>query len=216
MKEEPLVLDNLVIGYHRRGEEIRVAGPLNETIRPGEFVCLIGRNGTGKSTLLRTLCGIIPPLSGTMRVPKHIAVVLTEKPHTKMFTVEDMVAMGRTPYTNFWGRLSAEDKKVVDAAIRRVGIEDLKDRKMGTLSDGERQKVMIAKALAQETPAILLDEPTAFLDYPSKSDLFHLLHELAHDERKVILASTHDLDQARPYADRAILLGEPFEGSVMG
>lgn len=216
MKEEGLVLENLVIGYHRRGEQIRVAGPLNEQVRPGEFVCLIGRNGTGKSTLLRTLCGIIPPLSGTMRVPRHIAVVLTEKPRAKMFSVEDMVAMGRTPYTNFWGRLSAEDKTVVDAAIHRVGIDDLRDRKMGTLSDGERQKVMIAKALAQQTSVILLDEPTAFLDYPSKSELFRLLHELAHDERKVILASTHDLDQARPYADRAILLGEPFEGSVMG
>lgn len=130
--------------------------------------------------------------------------------------VREMVAMGRSPYTGFWGKLSAEDEAAVDAAIEAVGIQPLSRRMVHTLSDGERQKVMIAKALAQQTPVILLDEPTAFLDFPSKVEMLLLLAHLAHDMQKIIFLSTHDLELALQTADRLWLMGKETDGVVIG
>ena len=130
--------------------------------------------------------------------------------------VREMVAMGRSPYTGFWGKLSADDEAAVDTAIAAVGIQFLAQRMVHTLSDGERQKVMIAKALAQQTPVILLDEPTAFLDFPSKVEMLLLLAHLAHDMQKIIFLSTHDLELALQTADRLWLMGKDTDGVVIG
>ncbi|MBO7372406.1 MAG: ABC transporter ATP-binding protein, partial [Bacteroidales bacterium] len=143
-------------------------------------------------------------------------VVLTEKNNLQNMTVEELVGMGRSPYTGFWGRLRDEDKAKVAQAIDLVGIAELRDRMVQTLSDGERQKVMIAKALAQETPIIFLDEPTAFLDYPSKVEILNLLHKLSQEAGKTIFLSTHDLELALRVADKVWLMtkgGEVKTGS---
>ena len=182
-------------------------------------IALTGKNGAGKSTLLRTLSGFLPPLSGKIEImgkplkayretdlAKVIGVVLTERNNLQNMTVEELVGMGRSPYTGFWGRLRAEDKAKVAQAIDLVGIASLADRLVQTLSDGERQKVMIAKALAQETPIIFLDEPTAFLDYPSKVEILNLLHRLSSEAGKTIFLSTHDLELALRVADRVWLM----------
>lgn len=186
--------DNLTIGYHlgRKGEKV-VARGLSATLAGGQLTCLLGRNGSGKSTLLRTLAE---------RWKGEVAVVLTDRVDVKNMTVEEVVGLGRTPYTNFWGMLSAEDKAVVAQSMQQVGIGALARRDFSTLSDGERQKVMIAKALAQQTPLVLLDEPTAFLDYPSKREVMVLLSQLAHEQGKAILLSTHDVELAEQYAPR--------------
>ena len=209
-------LRDLVIGYPGH----KVAGPMNATLQEGELCCLLGANGAGKSTLLRTLAAFQPPLSGEVLLGQReltrissrelsmlVGVVLTERVKPRGVTVRDMVGMGRMPYTNFWGRLTAHDHEQVKVAIEQVGIEALADRQFTTLSDGERQKVMIAKTLAQETPIILLDEPTAFLDFPSKVEMMLLLRRLAHEMGKSIFLSTHDLDLALQTADSLWLLG---------
>ena len=218
-------LRELVIGYPGH----KVAGPLNATLHAGELCCLLGANGAGKSTLLRTLAAFQPSLSGQIflegklladipprQLSTQIGIVLTDRIRTAGTTVRDMVAMGRSPYTNFWGRLTDEDYRHVDEAIRQVGIEALVDRQLATLSDGERQKVMIAKALAQQTPIILLDEPTAFLDFPSKVETMLLLSRLAHDMGKCIFLSTHDLDMALQTADRLWLMGKDEGATAEG
>ena len=132
---------------------------------------------------------------------RQVSIVLTQKPDVQNLTIEEIIGLGRSPYTGFFGRLRAEDRKVVDDAIATMGIEKLRGRMIQTLSDGERQKVMIAKALAQETPVILLDEPTAFLDFPSKAETFQSLQRMAHERDKLILLSTHDLELAVRFAD---------------
>ena len=200
----------LTVGYrgHRVVEDISLSLPC------GRLVCLLGPNGAGKSTLLRTLCGFQPPIAGTMtisgsdittmsaaEVARLVSVVLTDRPLTPSLTAAEMVGMGRAPYTGFWGRLSDDDRRLVSEAMQTVGIDSLATRRMGRLSDGERQKVMIAKALAQHTPVIVLDEPTAFLDYPSKVAVMKTLARLAHDEGKTILMSTHDLELAAQLGD---------------
>jgi iron complex transport system ATP-binding protein len=215
--KESVVLQNLSIGYRTKGKEKVVAKGLDGVIQSGELICLLGRNGVGKSTLLRTLSAFLPPLQGNVllqgkslgdytdqQLSRLIGVVLTEKLQVRNMKVEELVAMGRAPYTGFWGVLSETDRQVVDDAIRQVGVEALRGRLVQSLSDGERQKVMIAKALAQETPVILLDEPTAFLDYPSKKEMFQMLAQLCHEQGKAVLVSTHDLDIALPIADSVI------------
>ena len=214
---ERVVLSSLVIGYP--GHE--VAGPITASLCEGELCCLLGANGAGKSTLLRTLAAFQPALSGEIRIdgrrlsdisPRELStltgIVLTERIRTAGITARDLVAMGRSPYTNFWGRLTEEDYRFVDDAMEQVGITALADRQIAALSDGERQKVMIAKALAQGTPIILLDEPTAFLDFPSKVEVMLLLGRLAHDMGKIIFLSTHDLDLALQTADRLWLMAK--------
>ena len=217
---ETVVLKNLSIGYTQKGNEKVVAQGLNAAINSGELTCLLGCNGVGKSTLLRTLSAFQPALGGDVmlyndrtscllsltsytdkELSHMIGIVLTEKPDVRNMTVEDLVGMGRSPYTGFWGTLTADDKQIVAASIRMVGIEPLQGRMIHTLSDGERQKVMIAKALAQQTPIIYLDEPTAFLDYPSKVEMMQLLRRLAHEQQKTIFLSTHDVELALQLAD---------------
>lgn len=205
-----ITTNRLTVGYrgHRVVEDISLSLPC------GRLVCLLGPNGAGKSTLLRTLCGFQPPIAGTVtisgsdittmsaaEVARLVSVVLTDRPLTPSLTAAEMVGMGRAPYTGFWGRLSDDDRRLVSEAMQTVGIAPLATRRMGRLSDGERQKVMIAKALAQHTPVIVLDEPTAFLDYPSKVAVMKTLARLAHDEGKTILMSTHDLELATQLGD---------------
>ena len=213
-------LKNLSIGYTQKGNEKVVAQGLNAAINSGELTCLLGCNGIGKSTLLRTLSAFQPALGGdvmlftpqtsdikpltsfTDKELSHlIGIVLTEKPDVRNMTTEDLVGMGRSPYTGFWGTLTANDCQIVAEAISMVGIEPLRGRMIHTLSDGERQKVMIAKALAQQTPIIYLAEPTAVLDYPSKVEMMQLLRRLAHQEQKTIFLSTHDVELALQLAD---------------
>ena len=205
-----ITTNRLTVGYrgHRVVEDISLSLPC------GRLVCLLGPNGAGKSTLLRTLCGFQPPIAGTVtisgndittmsaaEVARLVSVVLTDRPLTSSLTAAEMVGMGRAPYTGFWGRLSDDDRRLVSEAMQTVGIAPLATRRMGQLSDGELQKVMIARALAQHTPVIVLDEPTAFLDYPSKVAVMKTLARLAHDEGKTILMSTHDLELAAQLGD---------------
>ena len=205
-----ITTNRLTVGYrgHRVVEDISLSLPC------GRLVCLLGPNGAGKSTLLRTLCGFQPPIAGTVtisgsdittmsaaEVARLVSVVLTDRPLTPSLTAAEMVGMGRAPYTGFWGRLSDDDRRLVSEAMQTVGIAPLATRRMGQLSDGELQKVMIAKALAQHTPVIVLDEPTAFLDYPSKVAVMKTLARLAHDEGKTILMRTHDLELAAQLGD---------------
>ena len=145
---------------------------------------------------------------------RQVSIVLTQKPDVQNLTIEEIIGLGRSPYTGFFGRLRAEDRKVVDDAIATMGIEKLRGRMIQTLSDGERQKVMIAKALAQETPVILLDEPTAFLDFPSKAETFQSLQRMAHERDKLILLSTHDLELAVRFADSLLEVKKAFLQAV--
>lgn len=217
--KETIKIQNLSIGYVGKNDVKVVAKNITATIFSGELTCLLGANGVGKSTLLRTLSAFQPKLDGEIfiegkeisefndkQLSHVISVVLTEKPDIRNMTVDELVGLGRSPYTGFWGTLSKEDKEVVNHAIHLVGIDNLQGRMIQTLSDGERQKVMIAKALAQETPVIYLDEPTAFLDYPSKVEMMQLLFKLSRETDKTIFLSTHDLELALQIADKLWLM----------
>lgn len=208
-------LHNVSTGYGRRV----VASGLNACLHQGEMVCLLGANGAGKSTLLRTIGGFQPALAGEVSIDgkptdrlgpdclnRLLSVVLTERIDVAGLTVCDLVGMGRAPYTGFWGTLQADDRRIVDESMRLAGVAELADRQVQSLSDGERQKAVIAKALAQQTPAILLDEPTAFLDYPSKVGTLRLLSRLAHDMQKIVLLSTHDVEMALQLGDKLWLM----------
>lgn len=182
---------------------------LTATIRGGEVTCVLGPNGAGKSTLIRAIMNMDR---------QNIAVVLTDRIDIPNLTVRELVGMGRMPHTGFFGTLSEKDYAIVDKALLSVGCCQLSERYVNTLSDGERQKVMIAKALAQETPAILLDEPTAFLDFPSKVEVMQLLRNLAHKNGKCIFLSTHDINLALKLADclwlmhnETVIQGSPDE-----
>ena len=226
MNSETIILKNLSIGYRKKNSTRIVAESINATIRSGELTCLLGANGVGKSTLLRTLSAFQPKLGGEIvirslesadrsqeietfsdkELSRIIGVVLTEKPDIRNMTVRELVALGRSPYTGFWGTLHEDDWQVVEEAIDAVRIGSLRERMVHTLSDGERQKVMIAKALAQQTPVIFLDEPTAFLDFPSKVEMMQLLRRLAIEAQKTIFLSTHDFELALQVADRLWLM----------
>ena len=212
---------NLTTGYQTRHGIHVVSKNISGRLLPHEFTCLLGPNGAGKSTLLRTLSSFQPPLEGELILGGHplgnysahdlamlVGVVLTERTDVRAMRVRELVSMGRSPYTGFWGALTAEDEEYVEQAMELVGIKDLSRRYVETLSDGERQKVMIAKALCQQTPLIFLDEPTAFLDFPSKVELMLLLARLAHNLDKTIFLSTHDVEIALQTADTLWLLGD--------
>lgn len=217
--EYNIELKNLSTGYRSRKATTFISSGLNAYLRKGELTCLLGPNGAGKSTLLRTLSGFQQPLSGSVEVmgrnisdykpadlSRLIGIVLTDNSRISNMSVKEVVAMGRSPYTGFWGKLSAKDIHLINKCMENTGILQFADRKIQTLSDGERQKVMIAKSMAQETPVILLDEPTAFLDYPSKIQTLLFLRRLAEAQHKAILVSTHDLEHAIRFADNLWLL----------
>lgn len=219
MNKETIKLTDLTIGYRSRKQTTTIANNLNGSFRQGELTSLLGRNGCGKSTLLRTITGFQQKLSGEItlmgRSSDHydireralnISIVTTETTRVQGMTVYDLVAMGRSPHTGFWGTLNAHDKTMIEQSIAMVGMQDYAERELATLSDGEQQKCMIAKAMAQETPVIILDEPTSFLDYPSRVKTISLLSDLAHSQNKTIILSTHDLEQAVKFSDRLWLL----------
>jgi iron complex transport system ATP-binding protein len=207
--------NNLTIGY----EHTVVQRDLSFSLLQGEMVCMLGKNGCGKSTLLRTLAGLQPALSGTFafrlsplasspHTPSPIALVLTERLSLENTTVHDVVAMGRYPYTSFLGGLSHDDERVIALALQQVGLEDAAHTFFNAHSDGEKQRVLIAKAIAQETPIILLDEPTAHLDLPNRIKILQLLRRLAHEQGKTVLISTHELELAIQLSDRILLMSE--------
>ena len=201
---------SLVIGHKGKG----ILPPITAQIDEGSIVALAGPNGSGKTTLFRTLTASLPPISGSINLfgkdlsqynakqrAALFSIVLTEKPDDIFLKVSDIVAAGRYPQLGLLARLRDEDEAVIAKSLKTIGIEHLRDRNFNALSDGEKQKVMIAKALVQDTPIIFLDEPSAFLDYPSKIELIQLLMRLAHDENKTILFSSHDLELLIRYCD---------------
>lgn len=217
-----LYASNLSIGYNSKGRgATSLHENLNLELKAGELTFLLGPNGAGKSTLIRTLVGFQPKLGGEVTIngrsidgyseleySKLVSVVLTERSSVGGMTVRELVGLGRYPHIGFFGILRRKDRQVVETAIEQVGISHLAGKYVSELSDGERQKAMIAKALAQETPVVVLDEPTAFLDLPSKIEVMVLLHELANNTNKSILLSTHDLELALQLADRIWLLSK--------
>jgi iron complex transport system ATP-binding protein len=201
---------NLCIGY---GSTV-VQRDLTFSLHAGEMVCMLGPNGCGKSTLLRTLAGLQPALSGecTHGDAKNIALVLTERLSMDNTTVHDVVALGRYPYTSFLGGLTDEDEAIIAESLRQVGFDlstfNFNLSFFNAHSDGEKQRILIAKALAQQTPIILLDEPTAHLDLPHRILILRLLRTLAHEQGKTVLISTHELDLALALSDRILLMSK--------
>ena len=195
---------------------------LSFSLYEGEMVCMLGPNGCGKSTLLRTLAALQPPLGGESRVEsrkskvesqKAIALVLTERLSLENTTVHDVVARGRYPYTSFLGGLTDEDEAIIAQSLQQVGFDQPVGRSsFNAHSDGEKQRILIAKALAQQTPIILLDEPTAHLDLPHRILVLRLLRQLAHEQGKTILISTHELDLALALSDRILLMSPKAQG----
>lgn len=211
-------LENLTLGYADR----TLLKQVSTSFEVGRLTALIGRNGSGKSTLLRALAGLNTEYEGQILVDHkeigqldahtlstRLALVTTERVRIANLRCRDVVALGRAPYTNWIGRMQEEDRQLVEHALEVVGMSAFSDRTMDRMSDGECQRVMIARALAQQTPIILLDEPTSFLDLPNRYELCRLLSRLAHEEQKCILFSTHELDIARTMCDSIALVDNP-------
>ncbi len=210
-----LTMSHLSVGYHRRA----ILSDLNLSAAECELVALIGRNGTGKSTLMRTVARLQPAVSGNVLIDgkpieqysrndfaRLLSIVSTESVGVSHLTVRQLVSFGRFPYTGRFGKLSEQDAVLVEEAMRMVGIKPLENRFLYEISDGERQRAMIARTLAQDTGVILLDEPTAFLDMPNKYEVVRLLHRLTREKRKTIVFSTHDLNIAMEEADKLWLM----------
>ena len=223
-----LTIHDLTIGYAKAKQKSIVQENLNLELFAGEMVCLIGPNGSGKSTLLRTLSGLQKPLRGEIEIENKklsqlkqkelalkIALVLTDKVEIDNATVRDIVALGQHPYSHWLGGMSEVGLAKIEDSIRRVHLEEKAGKLLSQLSDGERQRVMIAKALAQDTPFVFLDEPTAHLDLPTRVEIMLLLHQLAHNTGKSIIISTHELDLALQAADR-IWLMSTLKGVISG
>jgi iron complex transport system ATP-binding protein len=222
-KQKPSIhTHDLSIGYRAsRKSDVVIAQNLNLTVKRGEFVALLGPNGAGKSTLLRTLAGMQKPLDGQVLLAgedahnikssdlaKHLSVVLTDRPNIGLMNGYALVALGRHPYTDWTGRLTEYDEAVIRWAVDAVHAGDIADKPVMELSDGQRQKLMIARALAQESDVIILDEPTAYLDLPRRVETMQLLKHLAHETNRAILLSTHDLDLALRSTDSLWLMAE--------
>lgn len=220
MRSNILATQNLSIGYNK-GKKIEktIASNLNLKLHAGEFVCLLGANGSGKSTLMRTVASVQPALAGrvllentplqklkTAHVARKLSLVLTDKITIGNLSVYALVSLGRMPYTGWMGKLTNKDKEIVEWALNETETTGFIHRNIDQLSDGERQKVMIARALAQDTSLILLDEPTAHLDLPNRVMIFKLLRKLARQTNKAILLTTHELDLALQAADKIWLM----------
>lgn len=215
-----LMVEDLTTGYwSKHGGNTIVHQNVNLSFRKGELISIIGQNGSGKSTLLRTICGFQSALAGDVLIngkslslyfekelAKLFGVVFTEKISVDNMTVFDLISTGRSPYTNYFNRITEEDFHIIKQSSIDVGIEHLLSKQINQLSDGERQKVMISKSIAQQTPIIILDEPTAFLDFPSKIELNKLLRRLCEDLGKTIVMSTHDIEQAIPFSDKVCIV----------
>ncbi|MBT0811915.1 ABC transporter ATP-binding protein [Litoribacter ruber] len=210
-----LKANNLKLGYRKGPKETVVAENISFELKAGELTCLLGPNGVGKSTLLKAIHGQNPPLEGDVllegkalssfdqrSLARKISVVLTEKISSANLTVGQLVGLGRTPHTGWLGRLSPADKMIVENAISVTNTQYLHDRRLSELSDGQLQKVMIARALAQDGELMILDEPTAHLDLVNRYEVMHLLREIAQRQNKAILVVTHDLDIAIDTADQ--------------
>ena len=211
-------LKDLTIGYHSQA----LISDINIHISSGQLVALLGRNGTGKSTLLKAISALDKPQKGSVflnkldinkieaeQLAKTIAFVTTDRVRIPNLRCKDIVALGRTPYTNWIGSLQKDDIQIINQSLELVGMQDYANRTMDHMSDGECQRVMIARALAQDTPIILLDEPTSFLDLPNRYELCSLLQRLAHHQNKCILFSTHELDIALTMCDSIALIDKP-------
>ena len=216
-----LTTENLTIGYASKKEDTIVASNITIALKQGELVGLVGGNGIGKSTLLKTLTKVQPPINGAvfinekqlktysnLELAKTLSLVLTEPIAAKNLTVFELVALGRQPYTNWVGNLSDKDLEIINKAIDQTTIADLKHKKCFELSDGQLQKVMIARALAQDTDLIILDEPTSHLDMYHKAYILKLLQKLAKDTGKTILFSSHEIDLAIQLCDSMIVMSE--------
>jgi iron complex transport system ATP-binding protein len=211
----PLSLHDLSVGYASTNSRNILFENLNLSLTAGQLVCFMGPNGSGKSTLIRTLAGLHPPLTGTIKTgdrleginPSAISVVLTDKIQSVNLTAYEVVAFGRYPYLNWRVNLSWQDEEVIERAIRQINIGHLRNKKLYELSDGQLQMVMIARALAQDTPVILLDEPTAHLDLNNRVEIMKFLRQLSRTTNKAILISTHELDLALQTADLIWLTG---------
>lgn len=224
-RDEHIILktENLSIGYVTKKLHTKVASNINISLQKGELIGLVGANGIGKSTLIRTLTKVQEPLDGTifingkklkqcssLELAKSLSLVLTEQIVSKNLTVSELVALGRQPYTNWIGNLSQEDISKVNESLEQTNILDLKDKKCFELSDGQLQKVMIARALAQDTDLIILDEPTTHLDMYHKAYILKLLKKLANDTNKTILFSSHEIDLAIQLCDKIIVMTEDY------
>jgi len=225
--ESTIKTSNLSIGYKKGKKKSVVLEGINIELCGGELVCLLGVNGSGKSTLIRTISGFQPPLEGSVSIngkelddysrlnlAQKISVVLTDRVSGTNLNVYDLVSLGRYPYTNWFVSLSENDQKAIDHAIELAGINDLLQRKIYELSDGQLQKCMIARALAQDGPIMILDEPTTHLDLNNRVEIMRLLRTLAHNQDKTILVATHELDLALQMADSFLLISS--EGILKG
>jgi len=222
-----LKLKHLSIGYTTKKKKTVIAEDLNVSVKSGNLVCILGKNGIGKSTLLRTIAKVQSKISGgielcdrelesftSIELAKIVGLVLTERIPTGNLTVYELIALGRQPYTNWLGTLTSEDQKQIKIAIEKTQLEDLVNSRCDELSDGQLQRVMICRALAQSTPIIILDEPTAHLDIQNKIMTFKLLQKLAHDLNRIILISTHEVQLAIQLADQLWLMTN--EGLIDG
>ena len=219
--KEVLRTIGLQIGYKGKA----LMPPIDAILHQGEAVALVGANGSGKTTLFKTLTGSLRPIEGKVELcdkslseyspnekAKLFSLVLTEKPDDLFLKVFDIVAAGRYPHSGLMAKLRDEDYKMIQIKLQIIGVENLIDRDFVSLSDGEKQKVMIAKALVQDTPIVYMDEPSAFLDYPSKVELLHLISRLAKEEHKTILYSSHDLELLMKHAENMWVMakGKPM------
>ena len=215
-----IVINNATFGYKKNNQPNAVLRNINLEFNKSDFIGIVGLNGSGKSTLLKTLCGLLTPLSGevyineknlsqlsTLELAKQISVVLTEKISGFNLTCYDAVAAGQLPYTNLFNTLNTDNIKQINNAITVCGLVQHQNKLLNELSDGLFQKTMIAKCVAQQTPIMMLDEPSAFLDYASKHDLFLLLKKFASEEQKCVLVSSHDLDLVLKYCTKLLLIG---------
>jgi len=220
-------IKHLEIGYRNKRHHNSVFKDINLTLNAGDLIGLMGDNGVGKSTFLKTITGNLVPLSGEININNKnithftaqqlaqlLSIVVTEKIGGFNLTVWDVVATGRTPYINIFGKLTPEDEAIVTKALEQLNLLPLKDKWIDELSDGQRQKVMIAKSLAQQTPIIVLDEPTAFLDHTSKHHLFATLKQLCAEQGKLIIVSSHDLELMKTYINKSVTMAENNHLSV--
>lgn len=218
MAKEMIELHNFSIGYESR----KLLDNVNAAMNAGSLTALIGRNGSGKSTLLRAIAGLNSKYTGnividglditkinTHELAHRLAFVNTQRTRIANLTCLQLVGLGRTPYTDWIGRLSTKDTEAVENALEAVGMQEYSRRTLDTMSDGECQRVMVARALAQDTPVILLDEPTSFLDLPNRYELCVLLGKLAHELNKCVLFSTHELEIAMRMCDNIVLVDNP-------